>query len=556
MNMREYYHLLGLRRSKGLFISSRRCVHDQTSPAIKPHHLSCQPRQPPTSSPYSHLTRNTYNRNTILSHHYLQASHFNLTRDYYDSQLSKLHTSQLELPEYEDEITTPLDYQVTIKGTEVVKAPVTLENKHWLPLSNLDLLLPPIEAGVFFCYKKKNNTDMSTETVVNKIKTSMAGVLSTFYPLAGEIVTNSQGEPEMECNNGGVEFVHAHADIKLKDMDFHHPDHSVKGKLIPKINHGVLAVQATEMKCGSIIISCAFNHQIIDGYSLNMFLCAWAKYAQSETILSMPSFRPSILNPRNPLRYESSLDNLYVPISSLPPPSSFEEPLLCRTYYVRAESIERLQAEASTKETKRSKLVSFTAYMWKLLSQGHDDANTSSRMGVVVDGRRFLTGNNEKNASLLENHFGNVLSVPYGVAENSDLKKMPLHEIADGVHRFVAEATNEEHFRGLIDWVQMQRPQPAVATIYFGLKKSEGEALVVSGGQGLPLKDMDFGWGKPEFGSYHVPWGSRTGYITMMPSAARNGDWVVYMHLKQNDFDMIENMAPDVFAPLSISTFL
>jgi hypothetical protein len=177
-------------------------------------------------------------------------------------------------------------------------------------------------------------------------------------------------------------------------------------------------------------------------------------------------------------------------------------------------------------------------------------------MGVVVDGRRFLTGNNEKNASLLENHFGNVLSVPYGVAENSDLKKMPLHEIADGVHRFVAEATNEEHFRGLIDWVQLHRPQPAVATIYFGLKKSEGEALVVSGGQGLPLKDMDFGWGMPEFGSYHVPWGSRTGYITTMPSAARNGDWVVYMHLKQNYFDMIENAAPDVFAPLSIATFL
>lgn len=243
MNMRKYYHLLALRRFKGLFISNRRCVHDQTSSAVKSHHLSGQPRQPPTSSAYSHITRNTYNRNAILSHHYLQATHFNLTRNYYDSQLSKLHTSQLELPEYEDEITTPLDYQVTIKGTEVVKAPATLGNKHWLPLSNLDLLLPPIEAGVFFCYKKKNNTDMSTETVVNKIKTSLAGVLSTFYPLAGEIVTNSQGEPEVVCNNGGVEFVHAHADIELKDMDFHHPDHSVKGKLIPKINHGVIAVQ-------------------------------------------------------------------------------------------------------------------------------------------------------------------------------------------------------------------------------------------------------------------------------------------------------------------------
>ncbi|KAM0031367.1 putative alcohol O-acetyltransferase [Helianthus debilis subsp. tardiflorus] len=269
---------------------------------------------------------------------------------------------------------------------------------------------------------------------------------------------------------------------------------------------------------------------------------------------NIPSFRPSILSPRHPPYYETSFDNLYMPINSLPPPSSFEEPLASRMYYIRAESVERIQSEASTKETKRSKFLSFTAYLWNLLADGssNDVPDIISRMGVVVNGRRFLTEVNEKSTSLFENHYGNVLSIPYGVEELSDLRAMRLQEVANRVHGFVAETTNEEHFRGLIDWVELHRPAQAVARIYFGNEKSEGRAMVVSSGQGLPINDMDFGWGKPEFGSYHVPWGGRTGYITTMPSASGNGDWVVYMHLNDKEFHVIECMAPDVFIPLFI----
>ncbi|KAK1418350.1 hypothetical protein QVD17_27493 [Tagetes erecta] len=529
--MRIYYHLLTLRRSKDLFMSHKRCL-PQTS-----HVLSqglCRDPQPPplrTFSSYANISKNKYITNAVSSYSF--------------HQLSTIHTSQLPL--YEDD--TQLDYTVTVKGKEVISAASTpAKYHHWLPLTNLDLLLPPIEAGVFFCYKKKTN--MSPETVVNTIKISLARVLSTFYPLAGEIVQNSHGEPEVMCNNSGVEFVHAHADVELKELDLYHPDHSLKGKLMPKMHKGLLSVQVTELKCGSMIISCAFNHQLSDGYSLNKFMVAWAKLTRLEPITNVPSFRPSTLNPRRPPRYQPSLDNLYIPITSLPPPSSFK-PLDSRMYYIRAESIQRIQSEASTQDTKRSKFLSFTAFLWKILANGGNDLANISRMGVVVNGRRFLTEKDD--SSVFENHYGNVLSVPYGVESNSDLKAMPLHEVANRVNGFVAETTNEEHFRELIDWVELHRPTQAVARIYFGHEKSEGRAVVVSSGLGLPVKDMDFGWGEPVFGSYHVPWGSRTGYVTTMPSASRNGDWVVYMHLDEQEFDVIERMAPNVFVPLSIS---
>ncbi|KAI3709047.1 hypothetical protein L2E82_38758 [Cichorium intybus] len=313
--------------------------------------------------------------------------------------------------------------------------------------------------------------------------------------------------------------------------------------------------QATEFNCGAIIISCAILHQVGDAYSLHMFLVAWAKYAQSETITNVPSIRPSILNPRHPPCYNTSIDNLYMPMSSLPPPSFFEEPLQGRIYYIHSESIKRLQSEASTEETKRSKFLSFTAFLWKLLAHGEDTAsNATSRMGIVINGRRFLTESSEK-TSTFENHFGNVLSIPYGVASNNDLKVMPLHEVAERVHRFVSTAAKEEHFRQLIDWVELHRPNPMVARIYFGLEESEGEAVVVSDGHGLPIKDMDFGWGKPEFGSYHFPWGGQTGYVATMPSAKENGDWVVYMYLKEKDFNLIDRIAAHEFIPVTHVSF-
>ncbi|KAL8239692.1 hypothetical protein R6Q59_016259 [Mikania micrantha] len=535
--MRRYYQLLASKRSKHLFMSHTRRIYQS--------HLKSL--EPPS---YTNKQRSIPSINFTASHKFHQSPRYSLNPYHSHSQVSTIHTSELPLS-YEDD--SPLNYPVTVKDRCVILANETRVNEHRLTLSNLDLLLPPIEAGVFFCYKKKKNIDMSPETVVNTIKKSLAGVLSTFYPLAGKIVQNNHGEPEVVCNNNGVEFVHAHADVELKDLDFHHPDHSVREKLVPRINHGLLSVQVTELKCGSIIISCAFNHQLSDGYSLNMFLVAWANYSQSANIFKIPSFRPSILNPRLPPRYETSFDNLYIPITSLPPPSSFEQPLGSRMYHIRAESIARIQSKASTKETRRSKFLSFTSYLWKLLAEGSNgNANAISRMGVVVDGRRFLTQVDKKDSSLFENHYGNVLSVPYGVASNSDLNAMPLHEVANKVHGFVAETTNEEHFRGLIDWVQLHRPTQAVARIYFGHEKFEGRAVVVSSGQGLPIKDMDFGWGKPEFGSYHVLWGSRTGYVTTMPSATRNGDWVVYMHLNEEEFHVIDRMAPHVFTPLSM----
>ena len=136
---------------------------------------------------------------------------------------------------------------VKVSKREVVAAVLSLQ-EHWLPLSNLDLLLPPVDVGVFFCYKKNTSflgKDLSNNfgSMVGVLEKALAQALVTYYAFAGEVMPNPVGEPEILCNNRGVDFVEAFAEAELKDLDFYNPDETIEGKLVPKKEHGVLAVQ-------------------------------------------------------------------------------------------------------------------------------------------------------------------------------------------------------------------------------------------------------------------------------------------------------------------------
>ena len=135
---------------------------------------------------------------------------------------------------------------VKVSKREVVAAVLSLQ-EHWLPLSNLDLLLPPVDVGVFFCYKNTSflGKDLSNNfgSMVGVLEKALAQALVTYYAFAGEVMPNPVGEPEILCNNRGVDFVEAFAEAELKDLDFYNPDETIEGKLVPKKEHGVLAVQ-------------------------------------------------------------------------------------------------------------------------------------------------------------------------------------------------------------------------------------------------------------------------------------------------------------------------
>ncbi|KAL3522139.1 hypothetical protein ACH5RR_014973 [Cinchona calisaya] len=453
------------------------------------------------------------------------------------------------------------DFEVNVSKTEVVAAVLPMQ-EHWLPLSNLDLLLPPVDVGVFFCYKKPSSNH-SFGSMVGILKKALAQTLVSYYAFAGEMVQSVAGEPELLCNNRGVDFVEAFADVEFKELNLYNPDESIEGKLVPQKKQGVLAVQATQLACGALVVGCTFDHRVADAYSANMFFVSWAEMAQSKFLSLRPSFRRSTLFPRRPGCFDLSIDDMYVPISTMPPPEKEpnginQAPLpLSRIYYVKAEQIDQLQLLANDNsnngtKSKRSKLEAFTAFLWKLIAMGTNASDKYCRLGIVVDGRtRLASGDKNESKSLMSNYFGNVLSIPFGKKKNKDLQEMKLSLIANEVHNFLDGAVTKDHFLGLIDYVEAHRPEPALAKIYACKVTKEEPAFVVSSGQRFPVRKIDFGWGLPVFGSYHFPWGAKSGYVMPMPNASGNGDWIVYMHLPQGQIEVIEEKAADVFKPLS-----
>ena len=317
-------------------------------------------------------------------------------------------------------------------------------------------------------------------------------------------------------------------------------------------------MQATELNCGGLVVACTFDHRIADAYSANMFLVSWAEMAQSKPNSSVPCFRRSLLNPRRPGLIHPSLNDMYVPVTSLPPPKDPEpdsDYLISRIYYITSEQLNNLQSLATTTNgCRRTKLESFSAFLWKMVAKHasiNNVDNNITKMGIVVDGRTRLNEEGDENkASLMGSYFGNVLSIPYGAKQVNELDEKPLSYVANEVHNFLDGAVTKEHFLGLIDWVEAHRPVPGLAKIYCS-GTEDGPAFVISSGQRFPESKVDFGWGKPLFGSYHFPWGGDAGYVMPMPSPIGNGDWVVYMHLLKGQVELIENEAAHLFRPLT-----
>ena len=138
------------------------------------------------------------------------------------------------------------DFKVTVLKKEIVAALLPFQ-EHRMPLSNLDLLLPPLDVSVFFCYKKLPalGYSLSFSSLVGILKKALAQALASYYPFAAELVPNFMGEPELCCNNRGVDFIEAYADVELRNLDLHNPGESIEGRLVPEKKHGLLSVQVS-----------------------------------------------------------------------------------------------------------------------------------------------------------------------------------------------------------------------------------------------------------------------------------------------------------------------
>ncbi|KAJ3705122.1 hypothetical protein LUZ61_008827 [Rhynchospora tenuis] len=382
------------------------------------------------------------------------------------------------------------EYEVMIRSVETVVPMVQLQ-KHRLPLSNFDLLVPTV-VHHYFCFQKPTLTTVTEDasagfttfpTMVAALKVALSKVLVMYYPLAGEVVTNSVGEQEILCNNRGVDLIEAYADVELTELNLYNPDDSVEAKLLPKNTEDPL-------------------HS--DAYSFFMFMTAWANIVLNKPINQMPSFCRFLLSSQNISSSNSSdpiYDQFFTPLSlqSPPNPKISSETRVNHIYYISAVDIARLQELCGHSH---SKLVCFIAYFWKIL------ARSASRAKSLID--------------------------------------MTLTEVAEEVNKWLSAATKEDHFLGLVEWLEAHRLKPIVPTVFLGKEEDKSISCVVSSGRSFP--EINFGWGNATFSSCHFPVREKGGYLFTIPQF-NTGDWVVYAQLAPRIVAAMEK-EPTIFRPL------
>lgn len=100
-----------------------------------------------------------------------------------------------------------------------------------------------------------------------------------------------------------------------------------------------------------------------------------------------------------------------------------------------------MQTLASSNGVKRTKLESFSAFLWKMVAAAAcssatidaDHKRVVAKMGVVVDGRKRLSYGDDNREAIMGSYFGNVLSIPYGGKPAAELVDEPLSWVAEQV---------------------------------------------------------------------------------------------------------------------------
>ncbi|KAJ4801577.1 HXXXD-type acyl-transferase family protein [Rhynchospora pubera] len=264
-------------------------------------------------------------------------------------------------------------------------------------------------------------------------------------------------------------------------------------------------MQVTELRCGAMVIGCVLDHRAVDAYSFFMFMSAWANIALNKPIKQMPSFCRFLLSSRNISSSNPSdpiYDKIFTPSLQPPPnPQLSSETRVNHIYYISAVDIARLQELTGHNHTK---IVCFIAYFWKIL------ARTARRAKTLID--------------------------------------MTLAEVAEEVNKWLSPAKKEDHFLGLLEWVEAYKPKPIVPTAYLGDCNEEDESISCAVSSGRRFPEINFGWGNATFSSCHFPVGNKGGYLFPVPQS-NTGDWIVYAKVAPKIVAAMEQ-EPTIFRPL------
>ncbi|KAL1566310.1 hypothetical protein AAHA92_01938 [Salvia divinorum] len=392
---------------------------------------------------------------------------------------------------------------------------IRMEGSNTNPISRLDLTpwdiqmlsINPIQRGILF------HSPRSQQTLIPHLEASLSRALDFFPPLAGRLAAAAHDNGTisffLDCNNAGVEFIHAlAAATSVSDIlePIYKPEivSSFFAEIGSPNSEGVsrplLAVQVTELADG-VFIALTVNHVVVDGFSFWHFFNSWSEISRgSDTISKTPVFEHGVHN--GPLRFPAPEKSCSV---LLPPP------LLERVFHYSKQTLSNLKAKANSEAgtDKISSLQAMLAHLWPGVSRHRHSGISLDLMGrehtlVVMVGSR-------PRIPLPEGYFGNAVFGAKLTMSAAELEREGIGHVAAKINELVAQHTKKAIAKMMEDWVICPVPP----------RRGGFSFLIISS----PRHDVygnDFGWGKP-VAVRSGPMQRFDGKIALFPSAEGGG---------------------------------
>ncbi|XP_062010895.1 stemmadenine O-acetyltransferase-like [Rosa rugosa] len=404
-------------------------------------------------------------------------------------------TTQIQLSLEDRYSFTKMTLEVEVISKEIIKpSSPTPDHLRYYRFSSVDqTLIPPIYISTVHFFEFNSETQPNITEISNHLKTSLAEVLTLYYPLAGRAHDNLH----IDCNDEGVPFLVAHVNnCKLSDVLCNPiPDELTKlvvFELDDVDNKIPLGVQLNVFECGGFAIGQCISHKIADGLSMLMFSRAWAATARRalgdhQAEIQHPEFISATLFP----------PKLFV---QQPPFGVAKNKFVTKRFVFDASNIEYLRAKYVGTTMKRpSRVETLSAFIWSRFvpifkDDGiHDHQKFHSVFHAVNLRPRF-------DPPLPPHSVGNLISVAC-----STPSLLNTGEECYGLARQIRESISK------IDKDYIKRLQQGAN----GNVGADGNMILSYGEEKVtfmftslckyPLYDSDFGWGIPSWVYVRAP---------------------------------------------------
>lgn len=338
------------------------------------------------------------------------------------------------------------------------------------------------------------NPSMKGKEPAKVIREALAQALVFYYPFAGRLREVANGKLVVDCTGEGVLFIEAEADVTLEqlvDADALQPPFSCFDELLYDVpgsdgilNCPVLLIQVTRLKCGGFILAIRLNHVYSDARGLHQFMSAVAEIAHGRQVTPSipPVWERHLLDAPVPPRVTCA-HHEYDEVAQGPP---LDDNLVLRSFFFGPNELSVLRRLLPPHLRNCSKFELLTACLWR--------CRTISINPNPDEEVRMLFINNVRSKfspPLPSGYYGNVFVFPAAITTAKKLCRNPLGYAIELVKQAKASAT-EEYVKSVTSLMVIRGKRlhfPDVAGTY-----------IISDVTKAGFPDVDYGWGKAEFG--------------------------------------------------------